>query len=167
MNTAACLTLHPQSRSVEETALEMETRLREMGEGLDPMTLVDRVEEAMVDNFPVVRREAEHLFLPGMYVREFTIEAGEMFTTKIHKTEHPYFISEGVVSVWKNGEGVTTLRAPHMGITYPGTRRIIYAHTKTVWTTFHMTDKTDLAEIEEELIMKHDNPLLDTKGALQ
>lgn len=156
-----------QHRSVEDTALEMSARLSEFGEGMDPSEFVDRVEEAMVDNFPVIHREANHLFIPGMYIRELTMEAGEMFTSKIHKTEHPYFISEGAVSVWIKGQGVVTLRAPYMGITYPGTRRILYAHTRTVWTTFHTTDKTDLAEIEEELIMKHNNPLLESKGALQ
>lgn len=156
----------PQHRSVEETALEMSARLAEFGRGMDPSEFVDRVEGAMVENFPVVDREAKHLFLPGMYIREFTMEAGDMVTSKIHKTTHDFFISEGVISVWTKEQGVVTYRAPHHGTTHPGTRRILYAHSRTVWTTFHNTFKTDLDEIEEELIMKHNNPLLDMKGAL-
>lgn len=33
-----------------------------------------------------------------------------------------------------------------------GTKRAVHAHTDTIWTTIHLTDKTDLAEIEKELI---------------
>ena len=56
-------------------------------------------------------------------------------------------------------EGVVRIQAPHHGITKPGTKRVLYIHEETVWITVHATDKTDLQEIEDELIAKNFNEL--------
>ena len=36
----------------------------------------------------------------------------------------------------------------------PGTKRVVFAVTDVVWTTVHVTDKTDLGEIEDFVIAK-------------
>lgn len=54
--------------------------------------------------------------------------------------------------VFTEGEGVRELRAPVTFVSSPGTKRVVYALWHTIWTTIHVTDKTDLAEIEEEII---------------
>lgn len=77
-----------------------------------------------------------HRFTPGLYVREIFMPKGALIVSKIHRTEHPYVISKGKVSVWTEG-GVLHLSAPHCGITKPGTRRVLYIHEDCVWTTFH------------------------------
>ena len=96
-----------------------------------------------------------HFFTPGLYIREVFIPKGTKVITKIHKTEHPFVISMGRVSVWTPATGVLHYEAPFTGITRPGTRRLIYAHEDVVWTTFHPTNKTDPAEIEKDNIEPH------------
>lgn len=104
----------------------------------------------------------KHRFTPGMYIRELFMPAGSLIMSKIHKTEHPYVVSKGKVSVWIEGAGVEVITAPHTGITMPGTRRCLFVHEDTLWTTFHVTNETDLEKIEDQLIEKHEvEPLSD------
>lgn len=105
---------------------------------------------AMVgDCFPL-----KHTFVPGMYIREITMPAGALLTSKIHKMEHPYFILRGDVSVLTES-GVVRLKTGFSGITPAGTKRLLYCHEETVWVTVHRTDSTDLEVIEEEVIAKN------------
>jgi hypothetical protein len=117
---------------------------------------IDRV----LAQYPQVNLPLHHLFPKGIYVRECFIPKGTLCTTKIHKTEHPFVISMGRVSVWTPDEGTVHLQAPHTGITKPGTRRLIYAHEDVIWSTFHRTDETDLKKIEAAIIEPHDIPFL-------
>lgn len=108
-----------------------------------------------------------HRFTPGLYIREIFMPAGSMLTSKIHKTEHPYVISSGVVSVWSENDGFQKITGPYTGITKPGTRRLLYIHEDTTWTTFHPTNKTDVAMIEADIIESHINPLLIPAGTVK
>jgi len=102
-----------------------------------------------------------HRFTPGMYIREIFMPAGAVLTSQIHKTEHPFVISKGHCLVYLNREdGWKEFKAPHTGITYPGTRRILVILEDTIWTTFHVTELTDLMEIERHLSEDYVNPLL-------
>ena len=92
-----------------------------------------------------------HYFAPGMYAREMWIPADCLITGKIHLTEHLNVLSQGKVSVSNNGESVT-LEAPYTFVSPVGTKRAIYAHEDSTWTTFHVTDLSDLDEIEKETI---------------
>ncbi|WP_075081416.1 hypothetical protein [Terrimicrobium sacchariphilum] len=89
----------------------------------------------------------KHRFVPGMYIREIFIPAGTLLTSRVHQTEHPFTISMGDISVVTPGGGVTRLKAPYTGITKPGTRRMLYAHENTIWTTYHVTKETDPMKI--------------------
>ena len=51
-------------------------------------------------------------------------------------------------------DGIKHLKAPHYGITKPGTKRIIYTHTDCIFITVHATEETDVAKIEEQVIAK-------------
>ena len=95
----------------------------------------------------------EHSFGDGLYIRKITMPKGMLLVSKIHKKTHPYFILKGDVSVLTE-EGIVRLKAPYSGMTFPGTKRVLYMHEETVWITVHSTDKTDLKEIEEEIIAK-------------
>lgn len=108
-----------------------------------------------------------HRFTPGLYIREILMPTGSILTSKIHKTEHPYVISKGKVSVWTEKEGSVKLEAPHTGITKPGTRRLLYVNEDTIWTTFHPTNETDVSKIEEQIIESHHNPLLLTEQQMK
>lgn len=136
--------------------------------GEDYYSKVDSLELAMLDHpqalidMPVTSR-----FTNGLYIREIFNPAGTLITTKIHKTEHPFVVLSGRISVYVAGEGVKHIQAPYMGITKPGTRRIIYAHEDTVFVTFHPNpaNETDLDIIEDQLIERRE--LVDNKTSYE
>lgn len=101
-----------------------------------------------------------HRFTPGLYIREIFMPAGALVTSVLHKTCHPFVVSKGDVSVYEEGREVGRYKAPYTGITQVGTRRLLYMHEDTVWTTFHVTDKTDPDEIVQEITETEVNPLL-------
>ena len=94
----------------------------------------------------------KHHFAPGSYGREMTLPAGLVVVGKIHKHAHINVISKGRVQVFTEQEGVLELTAPCTFVSSPGTKRVVHVLEETVWTTVHVTDKTDLAEIEREVI---------------
>lgn len=94
----------------------------------------------------------KHHFAPGSYGREMTLPAGMVVVGKIHKHAHINVISKGRVQVFTEQEGVLELAAPCTFVSSPGTKRVVHVLEETVWTTVHVTDKTDLAEIEREVI---------------
>lgn len=119
--------------------------------------------EAKMARFPQVRLPLNHLFTPGLYIREVLLPAGTLLTSKIHMTEHPFFISRGRVLVWSGieGEEPQLFGAPYTGVTKPGTRRVIYAYEDTIWSTCHAnpTNETDVTKIDREIIFRHDEHL--------
>ena len=94
----------------------------------------------------------KHHFAPGSYGREMTLPAGMVVVGKIHKHAHINVISKGRVQVFTEQAGVLELAAPCTFVSSPGTKRVVHVLEETVWTTVHVTDKTDLAEIEREVI---------------
>lgn len=92
-----------------------------------------------------------HFFAPGSYAREMTIPEGVLIVGKIHKHAHINIISKGKVKV-ATEFGFDEFAAPHTFVSEPGTKRAVLALEDTIWTTIHVTDKTDLAEVEEEVI---------------
>jgi len=119
---------------------------------------IDALEAAMLSGAaPAVDLPLVHRWTPGLYIREIFMPAGTLLTSKIHKTEHPYVVTKGRVSVYIPGVGVEELAAGHFGITKPGTRRVLYIHEDTTWITFHPNadDEGDLAVIEQRLIEPH------------
>lgn len=92
-----------------------------------------------------------HSFGDGCYIREWNSPAGMLVVSKIHKVAHPYFVLEGDVSVITES-GVERIKAPHYGITPRGTKRVLYTHAPTVWVTVHVTESTDVDEIEKQII---------------
>lgn len=89
----------------------------------------------------------------GQYLRECTMPAGILVVSKMHKCEHPFFVTKGKVSVFTEGQGWELIEAPFTGITKPGTKRILYTHEDTVWTTVHRTDKGSIEEVVDDIIV--------------
>lgn len=103
-----------------------------------------------------------HQFAPGVYARTIFIPAHTLVVGKIHKHAHLNMLVAGRVSL-ATEEGPQHLEALKIMTSKAGTKRVVYTHTDTVWTTIHLTDKTDLNEIEEEIIV----PSYDALDALQ
>ena len=116
--------------------------------------LLDDLEVALL-HLPRVEIPITHRFTEGMYIREMRIPAGTMLTSMVHKTEHPFVISEGAIKISSDHEGSVILEAPYTGITKPNTRRAGHALTDVVWTTFHATTETDVEKICEEILEPH------------
>lgn len=122
---------------------------------------IDELEAVMLENFPIIDCPLVHRFTEGLYVREIFMPAGSLITSKIHKTQHQYFILKGAVSVWIDDGEEIYLEAPYIGVTEPGTRRALYVWEDCIWATSHPNpDNETLEQIEERIIEKHDNPLL-------
>ena len=85
----------------------------------------------------------QHDFADDMYIRTIHIPAGTILTSMTHLTKHPFVITKGACDVIDAKGKVARLIAPHLGMTLPGTRRVIQAITDVVWTTFHATQITD------------------------
>lgn len=112
--------------------------------------------EAIIARCEQVEFEVKHVFTPGLYARTIFMPAGSVLTSKIHKTEHPFVVSKGCAKVFSETSGVIEVRAPYMGITKPGTRRVLEIVEDCIWTTFHPTLETDLSKIESDLIEPHE-----------
>lgn len=95
----------------------------------------------------------EHSFGDGIYVRKIFMPKGTLIISKIHKFLHPYFVLTGKASVLTE-KGIELIEAPYHGMTLPGTKRALFIHEDMIWITVHVTDKTDLKEIEKEIIAK-------------
>lgn len=110
------------------------------------------VQEEML-KYEQVNCPLKHHFAPGAYAREILLPKGSLVIGKIHKHAHINVISKGCVSVMTE-EGRKDLRAPCTFVSEVGTKRAVFAHEDTVWTTVHVSNETDLAKLEEEIIAK-------------
>ncbi len=111
------------------------------------------LQEALgVGDLPDVDCPLQHTFAPGVYARTIFIPAGTCIVGKIHKHQHLNILSVGEVTVVTEQGGDEELKGPMVMVSPPGTKRAVYAHTDVVWTTIHLTENTDLEQIEDEVI---------------
>jgi hypothetical protein len=96
----------------------------------------------------------KHYLHSNFYIREIFNPAGELIVTKIHKVAHPFFLLQGTMSIMTE-DGEERISAPYYSMTQPGTKRIIYAHTDCILVTVHYTDKTDIDEIEKDVVTEN------------
>jgi len=114
---------------------------------------IDALEVEMMKR-PAQECPVVHRFTPGLYIREIFMPAGSVVVSKIHRTEHPFTVSQGRVRVFIDGVWEEIV-APYTGITKPGTRRVLTVIEDTVWTTYHPTNLRDVDEIEHAIIEPH------------
>lgn len=146
----------------ESFSIQFDTSEEEFLHGLG---ILDMAEEKMAQ-LPQVHCETEHEFIRGVfgkyYIRTIRMPAGMLISSKIHRTEHPFHISEGDVSVWTHKLGTMRFRGPYSGITRPMTKRLLFTHEDTTWTTFHHGEWQTVEEVEADIILPHFNPNLTT-----
>lgn len=132
--------------------------MSEQAEIVQEEVSVNEMEAWMVNKFPVRDSPVRHIFTPGLYTRQILMTAGTFISSRVHKSEHPYFISMGKALVWTE-EGMVLLEAPHTGITKPGTHRFLLILQDCIWTTVHANpDNETVGEIEKRIIEPFDNP---------
>ena len=106
-----------------------------------------------MSKLPQAECPVTHHFAPNCYIREIFIPKDTYLIGKIHATEHFNIVLAGNVTVI-TAEGAEHYSAPHTFVSTSGVQKLIYTHDDCVWQTVHVTDSTDIDEIEKELIVE-------------
>jgi quercetin dioxygenase-like cupin family protein len=126
---------------------------------------IDRLQAEMAQ-MPQVELETEHFFSPGMYLRRVYRPAGTLIVGKVHKKPHFFLCAKGEIIAWTE-TGMRRLQAGDVVESQPGTKRVTLSVTDSIGVTVHLTDKTDLDEIEQELVEPDDLALFDSSNKLK
>lgn len=126
---------------------------------------IDRLQAEMVQ-MPQAELTTEHFFSPGMYMRKVFRPAGTLIVGKVHKEPHFFMCAMGEIVAWTE-KGMVTLRAGDVVESKPGTKRVTMAVTDSIGITIHRTDKTDLDEIEVELLEPDTTALFDARNEVK
>lgn len=95
--------------------------------------------------------ETTHEIANGHYVRKVFYPKGILAFGKIHKYPCFSFMPKGKVVVLTEN-GVKMVEGPYYEITRAGNKRVVFAIEDSERLTVHKTDKTNIDEIEKELI---------------
>ena len=126
---------------------------------------IDQLQSAMVA-LPQAEMTTEHYFSEGMYCRKVFRPAGTLIVGKVHKQPHFFLCAAGEIIAWTE-TGMRLLRAGDVVESKPGTKRVTLALTDAVGITIHKTEKTDLTDIEHELIEPDETALFDAHNNLK
>tara|TARA_R110000868_G_scaffold13848_6_gene64407 strand:+ start:12336 stop:12782 length:447 start_codon:yes stop_codon:yes gene_type:complete len=126
----------------------------------DTNNKIDKAEFILSQSFEPEETYVTHRFTDGLYIRQIYMKKGAKVVSKIHKTNHPFAILKGDVSVYSANEGVVRYRGPMFGITYPSTRRLLLVHEDTIWITFHPGKEKTPEEFEKRIIEPYTNPFI-------
>jgi len=121
-------------------------------------SMIEKIEsgEMVEQECPVI-----HRFSPGLYLREILMPKGTRIIGKIHATEHFNVVLTGSCTVI-TAEGREEITAPYTFISKAGVQKVVIVHEDCRWQTLHVTDKTDLDEIEKDVIVEdYDHLLVD------
>ena len=105
-----------------------------------------------ISKYPQPKFETHHYFADGMYCRMLPRKATTLIIGKVHRKEHLYIVASGTVRITDGQREAIEVTGPAVFVSAPGTKRAVYALTDAVCLTVHRTDKTDLDEIEAELV---------------
>lgn len=140
------------------TALALPSPAEDLLPYESPVETVDRVEALMIER--QLAREVGmgdcplvHRFAPGIYLREIFMREGLFVIGHAHKTEHFNIVLKGRARVMINGE-VEEIVGPCTFKSGVGVRKVLYILSDMIWQTVHPTDKTDISELENDLIIK-------------
>ena len=137
------------------------------------MNLVTQVSKEQIDRLqsemaamPQAELVTEHSFSPGMYLRKVFRQAGTLIVGKVHKEPHFFLCAKGEIIAWTE-TGMRHLYAGDVVESKSGTKRVTLAVTDAIGITIHRTDKTDLDDIEAELIEPDTAALFDSSNKLK
>jgi len=122
--------------------------------------------QAEMSLMPQAELTTEHSFSFGMYLRKVFRPAGTLIVGKVHKEPHFFLCAKGEIIAWTEN-GMKRLQAGDVVESKPGTKRVTLAVTDAIGITIHRTDKTDLDEIEAELIEPDTTALFDANNDIK
>ena len=106
---------------------------------------------AQMETLPLI--EPKHMFVPGLYFREFQMAEDTFLTGKLHAQDDGLVIASGKVTFITPDER-RTFEGPCMVTVKANTKPLLYAHTHVVFYSAHSNpdDSRDLAVIESRVI---------------
>lgn len=116
------------------------------------ITAVQNLQSNIKEHAELIDVPVQHHFAPGVYMRQMDAKAGTLVVSKMHRTEHMNVLLKGSLTI-ATENGIEFLQAPCVIKSMPGTKRIGYFHEDTSWMTVHPTTETDLAKIEQQVIV--------------
>ena len=95
----------------------------------------------------------KHTFADSIYVREMTIEKGEIIMGAIHKHLHVWFLLSGHVTVLTEDK-LEEYKAPCTVLSTPGVKRVIYGNEESIFTNVHKnpSNTEDIKELEKQIV---------------
>jgi len=126
---------------------------------------IDRLQEE-ISKMPQAKVITEHYFSDGMYCRKVTRSAGTLIVGKVHKKDHFFICAKGEIIAWTE-KGMKKLSAGDIIECKVGTKRVTLATMDSIGITVHKTDKTELDDIEAELIEPDEKALFDSGNNLK
>lgn len=124
---------------------------------LTALTSVESVRqlEAQIADLPQVDMQSQTLVHGRMAARAIFIPAGSL-VTGVQTNFDNISVIVGDVTVTTEA-GPARLTGFHILPACAGFKRAVIAHSDTWWATFHHTDLTDIAEIEDEMTAEPEN----------
>ena len=127
---------------------------------------IEQLQAEMV-KMPQADLQTEHYFSEsGLYCRKVFRPAGTLIVGKVHKHHHLFLCAMGEIIAWTEN-GMKRLQAGDVVESKPGTKRVTLAVTDAIGMTVHRTDKTDLDEIEAELVELDETSMFDSGNNLK
>jgi hypothetical protein len=117
----------------------------------DDAEKIERLEGAMLE-LPQVECPVEHIFGPGLYIRQGVIKAGTLVVGHRHKQAHTNILLRGVMML-ATEDGVRRVEAPMVWIAPPG-RKVFLVLEDILLQNLYPTELTDPDAIEERFIEK-------------
>lgn len=127
---------------------------------------IERLQAEMVQMPQAEGLVTEHYFSGGMYCRKLFRPAGTVIVGKTHKFDHLFICVSGEIIAWSEN-GMRTLKPGDVIESKAGTKRVTLATMDSIGMTVHKTEKTDLDEIEAEIIEPNDLALFDSSNQLK
>lgn len=142
-----------------DVVLDALTKINTVGRDLSSGSFREKItaiEQAMVTipgilSGDIPQCPLTHFFANGICVRSMFLPGGSLYTGRIHKKDHPFFILHGDLTVVSEFTGVQRIMGPYFSISKAGTKRMGFAHEDTVLVTIHRTDEVDPEKITDEI----------------
>lgn len=109
---------------------------------------------ALIEDFkqlPQIDCPVKHHFAPHVYVRECLMPKGSIVIGKKHKTEHLNIMESGSMWLVDNEGRREFIKAPQTFVSRAGVQKAAYILEDVIWKTIHVTDNTNIEELESEL----------------
>jgi len=113
-------------------------------------------ENIIADNGNIVYHDKfkyKHTFADSIYVRQMTIEKGEVIIGAIHKHLHVWILLSGHITVLTEDK-LEEYKAPCTVLSEPGVKRVIFGNEESIFTNVHKnpTNTEDIKELEKEIV---------------